>query len=163
MPAVVLDLDGTVRYSKNGEFINSPEDVALFPDVEEKLWEFRNTGYLIFGVSNQGGVAFGYKTHKSVWKELVVTCGLFQESPFHFLCASECHEDGTVEPFCHRSFLRKPEIGMLAAAEADAWSYGYIVDWDRSFFVGDRPEDEECAQRAGIAFVHADVFFERSK
>ena len=29
-PALFLDLDGTIRYSKNGKFINHPEDIELF-------------------------------------------------------------------------------------------------------------------------------------
>lgn len=36
-PALCLDLDGTIRYSKNGDFINGPEDVALFEGVEKNF------------------------------------------------------------------------------------------------------------------------------
>lgn len=71
------------------------------------------------------------------------------------------HEKGKIEPYKHRSLLRKPDIGMLVLCEVEALKKGIIIDWPNSIFVGDRPEDEECAQRAAIQFIHADVFFGR--
>lgn len=160
-PAVCLDLDGTVRYSRNGEFINKPEDVALFPDVEDVLWRYRHQGFLIFGISNQGGVAFGHKTVIDNIREVEATVDAFFENPFHIIKTCLHHPAGTVEPYCHRSLLRKPEVGMLALCELEAWESGFIVDWDNSLFVGDRPEDEQCAKNAGISFRWANEFFER--
>jgi D-glycero-D-manno-heptose 1,7-bisphosphate phosphatase len=160
-PALCLDLDGTIRYSKNGEFINGAGDVAVFPDVEKKLWEFRDEGFLVFGISNQGGVAFGHKTTIDVDEELSVTLLAFEKNPFHIVKCCFHHEHGSVEPFNHRSLLRKPDIGMLALCEAEVFEHGYVVDWDRSVFVGDRPEDEELAANARLEFVHANQFFGR--
>lgn len=162
-PALCLDLDGTVRYSKSGEFINRPEDVALFDDVEEKLWQYRNEGYLIFGITNQGGVAYGFKSPQNNDAEIEATCNLFKRNPFHVIKSCLHHPKGTQEPYNHRSLLRKPDIGMLVLCEVDAWEEDYIVNWDKSLFVGDRPEDEECARRAGIEFVWAWDFFGRPK
>jgi phosphoglycolate phosphatase-like HAD superfamily hydrolase len=47
---------------------------------------------------------------------------------------------------------------MLAMMESEAYSAGIIIDWDKSLFVGDRPEDEACAKNAGIKFKHIDNF-----
>lgn len=160
-PALCLDLDGTVRYSKNGEFINKPEDIALFDDAEEKIWKYREQGYLIFGITNQGGVAYGYKVPSDVDAEIEKTCNLFKKNPFHIIKSCLHHPKGTHEPFNHRSLLRKPYIGMLVVCEIEAWDAGYIVDWDNSLFVGDREEDEQCAKNAGVAFQWAHVFFSR--
>lgn len=160
-PALCLDLDGTVRYSKSGKFINGPEDIALFDGVEAKIWEYRNNGYLIFGITNQGGVAYGYKTPMDNEAELDAMIALFNKDPFHIIKACYHHEKGTVEPYRHRSLLRKPDIGMLALCEYDAFEAGYIVDWENSIFVGDRPEDERCARNAKIEFKWSDIFFER--
>jgi D-glycero-D-manno-heptose 1,7-bisphosphate phosphatase len=159
-PALCLDLDGTVRYSKAGKFINKPEDIALFDGVEGKIREYRDKGYLIFGITNQGGVAFGIKTPMDIKAELDAMIALFENgNPFHIIKACYHHEDGKIEPYKHRSLLRKPGVGMLAICESDAFEAGYIVDWDNSIFVGDRPEDEQCATRAGIPFQWADMFF----
>lgn len=163
MPALVLDLDGTVRYSKDGKFINKPEDIALFDGVEDKLWAYRDSGYLIFGVTNQGGVAHGFKTLWGYDDEIETMFDLFDRNPFHIVKACFHHEDGKIEPYNHRSLLRKPDTGMLALCEWEAFDGGYVVDWDNSVMVGDMKSDQECARNAGIAFRWAWDFFGRPK
>lgn len=161
-PALCLDLDGTVRYSKSGKFISGPDDIALFDGVEQQIWSYRNNGYLIFGITNQGGVAYGLKTPASHMAEIDATIALFDQNPFHIIKSCYHHPGGKVEPYNHRSLLRKPNIGMLILCEVEAWEKGYIVEWDNSLFVGDRPEDQKCAENAGIAFQWADSFFGRN-
>lgn len=161
MPALCLDLDGTVRHSKQFDFIRGANDVALFPDVEAVLWEYRNEGYLIFGLSNQGGVAHEFKSVEDVVSEMDAMLALFTHNPFHLIKQCYHHETGRRFPYNHRSLLRKPGIGMLALMEVEAFDAGYVVDWNRSLLVGDRPEDEECAQNARIPFQWAEAFFRR--
>ena len=166
-PALILDLDGTVRRHKDDPegFINPADDVALFPDVEEKAWAYRDAGHLVLGVSNQGGVAFGHKTPESFWAELEAMSSLWERGdPFHLIKASFHHPGGNVVPYCSaRSLLRKPSHGMLALMELELFQEGYVVDWDRSLFVGDRPEDQKCAEGAGIRFEWAAEFFGREQ
>lgn len=161
MPALCLDLDGTIRYSTSGEFIKHPSDIALFDDVEAKLWEYRRSGHLIIGISNQGGVAFGIKSPQQDMLEMDTMLALFSDNPFHLVKSCWNHEKGKVFPFNMRSLYRKPDIGMLAQCEFEAFNEGIVIDWNNSLFVGDRPEDEECAKRAGIQFMWAWQFFER--
>lgn len=160
-PALCLDLDGTIRYSKTGDFISSPDDIALYPGAEAKIWKYRDNGFLIFGVTNQGGVAYGFKTPADNDAEIEATIRLFERNPFHVIKACLHMVGGKVEPYNHRSLLRKPQIGMLALCEIDAWAQGYIVDWDHSLIVGDRPEDEHLARNASISFQWAWDFFGR--
>lgn len=108
-------------------------------------------------------MAYGFKTHEDHHKELEAMFRLFFENPFHIVKSCFHHPDGKVEPYNHRSLFRKPDIGMLALCEVEAFEAGYIVDWDHSLFVGDRPEDAQCAKNAGIAFQWADIFFGRAK
>lgn len=158
--ALILDFDGTIRRSKSGKtFIEGPEDIELIPGVEKWIWRYRQMGYLICGLSNQGGVAHGIKSHQRCQIEMEATYELFKPSnPFHMV--KWCMHDGKgkVEPWNHRSLGRKPDIGLLFEMECDAYKAGFIIDWDDSLFVGDRPEDEECAKRAGIPFRHIDHF-----
>jgi D-glycero-D-manno-heptose 1,7-bisphosphate phosphatase len=162
-PALCLDLDGTVRYSKSGEFINEIDDIALYDGVEEVLWRKRDDKYLILGVTNQGGVAYGHKTPTDVERELARTAELFNRNPFHVIEACYHHKKGQIEPYNTRSLLRKPDIGMLVLCEVECFKEGYMIDWAGSLFVGDRPEDQECARNAGIAFRWAWDFFGRPK
>jgi D-glycero-D-manno-heptose 1,7-bisphosphate phosphatase len=159
VPALCLDFDGTIRRSRNGNtFIKNYQDIELMPGIEEKIWSFRNKGFLILGISNQAGVAHGFKLPMEVELEMQTTFDLFKRNPFHI--AKHCYNDGkgNIEPYNHRSLLRKPDIGMLAIMEAEAYNNGFVIDWDKSLFVGDRQEDEQCANRAGIPFHHIDYF-----
>lgn len=159
VPALCLDFDGTIRRSKSGQtFIKNFQDIELMPGIEKLIWEYRTLGWLIFGISNQAGVAHGFKLTMEIENEMEATFKLFNQNPFHSV--QYCYHDGKgkIEPYCHRSLGRKPDIGMLYIMEIDAWKAGYIVDWDNSLFVGDRPEDELCAQRAGVKFRHIDSF-----
>jgi D-glycero-D-manno-heptose 1,7-bisphosphate phosphatase len=122
-------------------------------------------GWLIFGVSNQGGVAHNIKTPQQEMEEIDTTLALFQRNPFHIVKTCWYHNGPKARHpiFKHRSLFRKPDIGMLAMCEFEAFNAGLIVDWDLSVFVGDRPEDEECAKRAGIDFEWAWDFFGRQR
>lgn len=158
-PALCLDFDGTIRRSKSGQtFIQNFNDIELMPNIEKLIWRYRNMGWLILGISNQAGVAHGFKLPLEIEHEMDTTLKLFKENPFHIV--KFCYHDGKgkIEPYNHRSLLRKPDIGMLAIMEAEAWNEGFVIDWDNSLFVGDRPEDEQCAKNAGIAFRHIDSF-----
>jgi D-glycero-D-manno-heptose 1,7-bisphosphate phosphatase len=162
-PALCLDLDGTVRRSKSGEtFIKNYEDIEIMPGIERIVRRYRELGWLICGITNQGGVAFGYKKPSEVMHEVDETARLMRKAAgvdiFHVIKACYQHPEGSVEPYCHRSLLRKPDIGMLALIEVELFGVGYVIDWDKSLFVGDRPEDLECAQRAGIRFRGIDDF-----
>jgi D-glycero-D-manno-heptose 1,7-bisphosphate phosphatase len=162
-PALCLDLDRTIRYSKSGTpFIKGPDDVALYPDVELILHQWKREGYLIFGLTNQGGIAFGYKTPEQDQAEIQQTLNLFRSNPFTQIFSCHHHPGGNVSPYNLRSLCRKPDIGMLVLCELSAGHDGYVIDWDNSLFIGDRNEDKECAQNAGIEFRWAKDFFGRN-
>lgn len=158
-PALCLDFDGTIRRSKSGRtFIKNFQDIELMPNIEKLIWKYRNFGYLIFGISNQAGVAHGFKLPVEIEAEIDNTLKLFKENPFDIIKFCYHDKNGKIEPYNHRSLLRKPDIGMLALMEYEAFQNRFVVDWDKSLFVGDRPEDEECAKKAGITFRHIDGF-----
>lgn len=161
-PAACFDLDGTIRYSANGIYIETPEDIRLYPEVDQKLWELRKAGYLLFGISNQGGVAYGKKSEQDVANELIRTFELFPNgNPFHIVKTCYHMEGGTHEPYNIRSLMRKPYYGMLVLCEQEAIMKGWALDWNNSFFVGDRDEDRQCAEAAGIKFYEANEYFGR--
>lgn len=156
--ALVLDLDGTVRRSKSGaKFIKDAEDIEIIPSVLERVAWFRREGYLIIGVSNQGGVAHGIKTEQQVRAEIAKT-HLLLDNAFDSVLFCPFMEGGK-GVYARRSLLRKPNYGMLAAAEARFFNEKKIcIDWDNSLFVGDSHEDELCAAHASIAFCHIKDF-----
>jgi len=159
VPALCLDLDGTVRKSKTGVFINGPKDIELLPGVEEKIWEYQKKGFYIVGITNQGGVAHGLKTTEQFCEERDATFDLFNQNPFDAVLVCFNDPKGKVAPYNIRSLSRKPDYGMLARAEVEAYLDGLCIYWDNSLFVGDRPEDEACAKAARVPFQWAWDFF----
>ncbi len=161
-----LDLDGTVRRSKSGKiFIEGPDDIELIPGMKEAIAKYVQQGYLAIGVTNQGGVAHGFKDCRQVATENRVTAELLNTNGMLLASVFFCPYDknGTVPEFNHRSLHRKPGIGMLCAIEVEMINdeIGF-PDWDNSLFVGDRPEDEECAKSAGVPFMWAHDFLKQS-
>jgi len=163
-PAIVCDLDGTIRHNPAGGYINGPDDIALYDGVIEALWRYRKKGYLILGATNQGGVAHGHKTPEAFQREMDRTQALAEQQhedgwPFHTVQACFMMESGDDEMYGHRSLLRKTKYGMLAVLEHEARTLKgrqFIVDWDSSYMIGDREEDMACAQAAGVHFIHAE-------
>lgn len=156
----VFDLDGTVRYSKlGGAFIDSPEDIVLYPGVQDILWELKDAGYHIFGVTNQGGVPYEFHSVSEIYEWINITRKLFQCDPFDEIFVAFCHSDAPDGPFNVLSLLRKPAYGMLALIEQHCINKGQVVNWENSFGCGDRAEDRVLFRHLDIEFKWAwDVF-----
>jgi len=163
MPALCLDLDGTVRGSKSGSTYGcvSADDVELLPNTEVILARFRKAGYFIVGVTNQGPVGKGTRTELESEAIQHATRAAFKADPFHLVLAAYGYQGGDTPGRNVRSLHRKPSYGMLARAETLAMDWGVTIDWDRSQFVGDMGSDMMCAVDAGVRFHWAKDFFGR--
>ncbi len=155
-PALCVDLDGTIRDSASGAtFIKDHNDIEILPGAKEQLIKYKEKGFLILGISNQGGIAYGFKTQEQVELEIMRMDELLPVDIFDLVHFCNFHEDGKVEPWNVKSLYRKPYIGMLSLCEQQMWDTGVAIDWQESIFVGDRPEDKFCADAAGIKFILA--------
>jgi D-glycero-D-manno-heptose 1,7-bisphosphate phosphatase len=153
-----LDLDGTVRHGRAelGRFVNSPDDVVLFPEALDRMREWRDNGGRIVGVSNQGGIALGYLNGGVCYAAMERTQDL-AEDLFDVIMWCEHHPSAT-DPEMAACFGRKPAPGLLFEGLARL-NEAYLDEFyppAMALMVGDRPEDEECARRAGIEFRRAD-------
>jgi len=145
-PAVFLDRDGVLNEDLGYSF-----DVAqlrVIAGAALALKQLKDRGYLLIVVSNQSGVARGYFTTTEVDRfnaalnqrlrgEQGTGVDAFYYCPFH--------PDGKVPDYTKASQLRKPEPGMVLQAAAE-----HGVDLRRSYLVGDKFSDIECAVRAGV-------------
>lgn len=168
-PVLACDLDGTIRHNcdDEDEFINDAEDICFYPGVIEALWIYRDEGWLPVAVSNQGGVAWGHLSKKDLDKQMNQMQTMARKADPHgrgwpFLDTRFCMYDERADDpmYGHRSLHRKPRYGMLAGVETRAKANGVIPMWDESVMIGDREEDEEMAENAGIAFWPADQWRE---
>lgn len=157
IPVLYLDLDGTVRHGKDelGRFVNSPEDVVVFPEAAEMMRRWKAGGGRIIGVSNQGGVALGILSYQdcaaAMKRTQHLTGSLFDKIAF---CV---HHPKAQHPEMARCWCRKPSPGLLIEAAHDlaARNPGEMYPPYMALMVGDRPEDQECARLAGIDFTWA--------
>lgn len=162
-PVLVCDLDGTVRYNHKEPdgFIDGPETVAVYDDVEDILWNYRNEGYIVSGVSNQGGVAYGFKSQFNARREVDAMIDQFDRNPFFSVQLCFEHPGGSEAPHDWRSMRRKPKTGMLAILEQELYENDILPNWDESIVVGDREEDRDLASNANIDFIGSKQFFNR--
>ena len=151
-----LDLDGTVRkgFDELGRFVNGPKDVEVFPEAVTAMQKYKADGWLICGISNQGGLALGHMSYEDCCAAMLETqrqCGgLFDKISF---CR---HHPEAKDPIMAECWCRKPRIGQIIEVAQDlARMHGGIVPPSSCLFVGDRPEDQQCAANAGIRFIWA--------
>jgi len=97
-PALIVDFDNTIRFPKQGKFINGPYDFTLYPGVIEALQQTRDKGWLVFGLTNQGGVAYDHKTPETWEEELQKMIDMSENLgngvwPFHLVRAAFMMEE----------------------------------------------------------------------
>jgi D-glycero-D-manno-heptose 1,7-bisphosphate phosphatase len=173
---LLLDLDGTVRQSRSNPagFIDEPNNQEVIPGADLAIERYASQDWRMVGITNQGGVGAGYKTLGQCLDEQLRTLALVPELDAIFFCPAHpaeighlCYEIdriGNITTYTGRwagfEGYRKPNPSMLRLA-IDA--YGKF-SWDggENLCVGDRPEDEEAARRAGVAFLSAEAWRESS-
>lgn len=148
VPAVLFDLDGTLRdWDKAGQYID-PEAIRIMPRRKEILRDLADKGLRLIGVTN-------HTIFHADWPDLKMTPETLRE------CQERTVEDldGLLEDvfWCSDAddALLKPKPNMLLAAMK---MHG--IDPDRSIYVGDNAVDEKAAEAAGLGFVWAKDFFQ---
>lgn len=183
MRILLLDLDGTIRCSTTGNFIESPQGQKAMLGADRAIKYYASKGWKIAGISNQGGIASGYKSLDVTIEEMQVTLGLFPQLQFILFCpdfeGKKCvivererffkysteDEEGWKKTGNIKQDIcfRKPGAGMLNAAIEiltkqevnDFMLNTYIFPEFECWFVGDRQEDEQAAFNFGCEYLDA--------
>lgn len=138
-PAVFLDRDGTLM--EDTGYPSRPEHVRVYPGASEALRRLREAGFFLVIVTNQSGIGRGYFTEADY--ERVQEEFRRQLAPA-FVDASYFAPEAPDQP----SERRKPKPGMVLEAARE-----HGLDLSRSFLVGDKRDDVECALAAGVRAV----------
>ncbi len=145
-PAAFLDRDGVLV--EDVGYAYKVSDLKLLPNVPKTLKELQDRGYLLIVISNQAGVSRGYfgeedvkVFHEELARRIEKESGARIDA-FYF-CPH--HPEGSIALYTQSCECRKPGIGMLTQAAKD-----FAIDLDKSFFVGDRSSDIDCAINAKI-------------
>jgi D-glycero-D-manno-heptose 1,7-bisphosphate phosphatase len=139
--AVFLDRDGVIN--DHVRFVNTPEDLFLFPGVGKAIRKLKDAGFKVFVVTNQGGVGLGHMKeeslhaiHEKMERELEQDGAILDEIAY---CAHKPHASCA---------CRKPEPKMILDLAKK-----YDIDVGRSYMVGDRDTDIFAGQKAGTKTV----------
>ena len=138
--AVFLDRDGVIN--DNSKKVNQPGELVIFPWAGAAIRQLKKAGYLVFIVTNQGGIELGYFTEADL-------------AAIHSYLESQLREqDAAIDEIVHCPHFhqdcecRKPKPGMILALAAK-----YNINLMKSWMIGDRESDIKAGKAAGCRTV----------
>jgi D-glycero-D-manno-heptose 1,7-bisphosphate phosphatase len=147
-PAVFLDRDGTMIHDAN--YLSRLDDLHWFPYTVDAIRLLNQSGFLVFVISNQGGVGLGIfdeafvgTVHRAMSARLEAG-GAKVDGWFH--CPH--HPRAILAAFRVPCDCRKPKPGLVRQAQTQ-----FAIDLDRSFVVGDKVSDVGLARNVGARGV----------
>lgn len=169
---LICDKDGTLVRPISGEtFVQHPEDQELLPGVAQTIARHAAEGWTIAIASNQGGVQHKFKTLDEAGQEMIyLVSRLLPDIDILNVWGVFCPDDGNT--LCDFDWVRwrtvnraptqplwyrKPNPGMLTYL-IDSYNDTHV---SRILFVGDRTEDQQAAQAAGVDFMWASDWIEK--
>ncbi|KMK51959.1 D,D-heptose 1,7-bisphosphate phosphatase [[Actinobacillus] muris] len=144
--AVFLDRDGTINLDHG--YVHQIDDFQFIDGVIEALLALKKQGYLLVLVTNQSGIARGYFSEDQFlqlteWMDWsLADRGVDLDGIYY--CPHHPEGQGEFRQHCD---CRKPQAGMFIQAIRDL-----NIDPSQSIMVGDKLEDMQAAQNAGVAY-----------
>ena len=142
--AVFLDRDGTLNNDEGHYYIYRKEDFVLNPGVIEGLKRLTEAGYMLFVITNQGGIAKGIYTHEDTKRVHEYMCSLFVQHGIKITKIYYCpHHESVAACIC-----RKPSPYMINLAIEK-----FHLNKKRCWMIGDGTRDIKAAEAAGIKSI----------
>lgn len=139
--AIFLDRDGTIIEEKN--YLSKKEDVKILEYAIDGLKLLQDSGYMLFIVSNQSGVARGYFSEETVNE---INNYLKELLALHKIVIDEISycphlKTGKINFYKQDCDCRKPKTGMIMNLVKK-----YDIDLSKSYIIGDKMSDLELAK-----------------
>ncbi len=149
-PAVFLDRDGVINHDYG--YVHKLKDFIFKKGVIKGLKLLIKKNYYIFIVTNQAGIAknifketdFIY-LHNNLKKKLSLKNIFFDDVQY-----SPYHPEGKIKRFRKKSSMRKPDNQMIKNI-MDGW----LINKKKSFMIGDKLSDKECAKKSNLNFYYS--------
>jgi D-glycero-D-manno-heptose 1,7-bisphosphate phosphatase len=145
--AVFIDRDGTIM--EDTDYCSDPKDVRIFPGVREALRSLKSRGFKLIIITNQSGIGRGLFTlvqYRAVESEVLRQLGNRLVDATYY-CPDAPGQN---------SEFRKPAPGMVVQATHD-----HHINVSRSFLIGDKEIDVECAHNAGVRAIRVRTGIQR--
>jgi D-glycero-D-manno-heptose 1,7-bisphosphate phosphatase len=144
-PAAFLDRDGTLNQDHG--YTYKIEEFQWLDGARDAIKRLNDSGYLVFIVTNQAGIARGYYDARAVDKlHNWMQCDLSSLGA-HFDDVRYCphHPEGSIPELSIVCDCRKPRPGMLISL-IDQWN----PVMSGSFILGDSDKDAQAGAEAGL-------------
>jgi D-glycero-D-manno-heptose 1,7-bisphosphate phosphatase len=145
--AVFLDRDGVLNVDLG--YTYKLTDLRLVDGMIDGLKALREAGFLLVMITNQSGVARGFFSldHVHAFNDALTAAIKSQIPEFKFDAVMICphHTDGKIAEFTVDCACRKPGTKLITDAAAKL-----PIDLKRSWLVGDKSSDIDCANNAGL-------------
>lgn len=142
--AVFLDRDGVINDPGSLYYVFRRKDFFIKEGVIELLSSLQNRDYLLFVITNQGGVSKGEYTLEDVYELHAYMERLLEEKGIYLSGVYFCPHHDTIE----NCLCRKPKPLMLEKALA-----AFGIDPGQSWMIGDKETDMEAGKRAGLRTI----------
>lgn len=138
--AVFLDRDGVLN-REIGRYLHNLDEFELLPHVADVLRQFRQKGFLLIVISNQGGIAKG-----EVDKETV-------DAMFDRLNSDLKDNGAQLDAWYYCP--HHPDVGPCRCRKPDSLLFEQAIEWYEidpaaSYMIGDRERDMEAAAKVGV-------------
>ena len=136
--ALFLDRDGIINIDHG--YVYSVKDFEFTKGIFALCSLFQNTGYTIFVVTNQSGIARGYYTEDDFNRLTEWMILEFQQKGIIITKVYHCPHLPDQNCIC-----RKPSNGMIKQAASE-----YQIDFAHSWLIGDKQSDIDLANNMNI-------------
>jgi histidinol-phosphate phosphatase family protein len=143
-PTLLLDRDGVLNTRPpRAEYIKRPDEFEWLPGAREAVALLTQSGYQLYVISNQAGIARGAMTEDDL------------QAVEGRMLADAADAGGRIDGayYCRHGWddgcdCRKPLPGLLFQAQRD-----HRLDLTRTPFIGDDDRDGQAAELAGAPFI----------
>ncbi|POY36031.1 HAD family hydrolase [Solitalea longa] len=145
--AIFLDRDGVLN-KELGDYVCTMQEFQVLEHNFKPLKELQDRGFLLIVVTNQGGLAKGWYTEKTLQS---MHTELQRQYAAHGVEFTEIYYCNHHPEYTSNCFCRKPGSLLLEKAIAR-----FDIDKSKSYFIGDRDRDVEAGEKAGVTGILID-------